>query len=60
MKKDTKRYTIHVNRHYINNFALGFDYYKLYDHPSGMHEASIFQLNFLFFNVTFTRWQLWI
>ena len=60
MKKDTGRYTVHINRHYINNFALGFDYYKLYAHPEGTHEASIFQLNFLFFNVTFTRWQKWI
>ena len=57
---DLGRYSVHFNRHYLNNFALGFDYYRLYEHPSGRHEASIFQLNFLFFNVTFTRWQIWI
>ena len=60
MKEDIGRYSVHVNRYYINNYALGFDYYKLYDHPSGMHEASVFQLSFLFFNITITRWQKWI
>jgi hypothetical protein len=57
---DLGRNTVHFNRHYLDNFALGFDYYRLYDHKSQVHQASIFQLNFLFFNVTFTRWQKWI
>ncbi len=60
MQSDYGRYTVHINRHYLCNFALGIDYYQLYAYPEGEHEASIFQLNFLFFNVTITRWQKWI
>ena len=60
MNKDIGRYSIHINRHYLTNFALGFDYYQLNSIPEREHEASIFQLNFLFFNITFTRWHKWI
>lgn len=60
MKQDFGRYTVHINRHYLSNFALGFDYYQLVDYPTGIHEASILQLNFIFFNITITRWHKWI
>lgn len=60
MFKDFGMLTVHINRHYLSNFALGFDYYHLYAYPDGEHEASILQLNFLFFNITFTRWHKWI
>lgn len=57
MRKDIGRYSVHFNRHYLTNFALGFDYYQLFAWPDGQHDASILQLNFLFFNITITRWQ---
>jgi hypothetical protein len=60
MRTDFGRYSVHINRHYLSNFALGFDYYQLHSQPEGIHEASILQLNFLLFNITFTRWQKWI
>ena len=66
MKKDIGRYTIHINRYYFNNFALGFDYYKLYEFDYEItnripgHQASILQLSFIFFNITITRWHKWI
>ena len=60
MNKDIGRYSIHVNRHYLTNFALGIDYYQLIDSKTRVLEASILQLNFLFFNITFTRWHQWI
>ena len=60
MKEDIGRYSVHINRYYLNNYALGIDYYKLYSHSNGVHEASVFQLSFLFFNITITRWHKWI
>ena len=60
MNKDIGRYSIHINRHYLSNFALGIDYYQLVDAQTRTLEASILQLNFLFFNITFTRWHKWI
>jgi hypothetical protein len=60
MQTDIGRYTVHINRYYISNFALGFDYYNLLTHPEGIKEASVFQLSFLFFNITITRWHKWI
>ena len=60
MNKDIGRYSIHINRHYLSNFALGFDYYQLNDAETRILEASVIQLNFLFFNITITRWHKWI
>ena len=57
---DFKIFTVHINRYYLSNFALGFDYYQIFDSNTNRHEASIFQVNFLLFNITFTRWQKWI
>lgn len=60
MNKDIGRYSIHINRHYLSNFAIGIDYYQLTDYLTRTLEASVLQLNFLFFNITFTRWHRWI
>lgn len=61
MKKDFARYTVYINRHYLDNWSIGIDFYKVYSFPESLHRATIFQLNFLFFNITFNRWQerLW-
>ena len=60
MNKDIGRYTFHINRHYLTNFAIGLDYYRIYDKESNTHEASICQFNLLLFNITITRWHRWI
>ena len=60
MNKDIGRYSIHINRHYLSNFAFGIDYYQLRNSKTRILEASVLQLNFLFFNITFTRWHKWI
>ena len=57
MNKDIGRYSIHINRHYLSNFALGIDYYQLRNSKTRILEASVLQLSLLFFNVTITRWQ---
>lgn len=57
MQRDLgKKTTVYFNRYYTNNFALGFDYYKLYSHPEGEEQAAVLQLSFLFFNITINRW----
>lgn len=60
MTRDFGRYTVHINRYYLSNFALGIDYYQLVEQKTRVLEASVFQLNFLFFNITITRWHKWI
>lgn len=60
MYKDFGNLTVHINRLYLTNFALGFDYYQLWERETQVKEASVFQLNFLFFNVTFTKWNRWL
>ena len=60
MYKDFGSLTIHANRYYLNNFALGFDFYQLRDYKTEALEASVFQLSLLFCNVTITRWHKWI
>ena len=60
MYKDFGSVTIHANRYYLNNFALGIDFYQLREYKTETLEASVLQLNFLFFNITFTRWHKWI
>ena len=56
MYKDLGSLTIHANRYYLNNFALGIDFYQLREQVSDVLQASVFQLSLLFFNVTFTKW----
>ena len=60
MYKDFGMFTVHINRSYLSNFALGFDFYQLWEHKMHIKEASVFQLNLLFFNVTFTKWHRWL
>lgn len=60
MQRDFGRNTVHINRYYLSNFALGIDFYQLHESKSKVLEASVFQLNLLFFNVTITRWHRWI
>ncbi len=60
MQKDVGSLTIHVNRYYLNNFAVGVDFYQLKEWKTDILEASVFQLSFLFFNVTFTKWHRWL
>ena len=60
MYKDFGSVTIHANRYYLNNFALGIDFYQLREYKTETLEASVLQLNFLFFNITFTRWHKWM
>jgi hypothetical protein len=60
MQKDFGSLTIHVNRYYLNNFAVGIDFYQLKEWKTDILEASVLQLSFLFFNVTFTKWHRWI
>lgn len=60
MQKDFGSLTIHVNRYYLSNFALGFHFYQLIEWKTNILEASVLQFNFLFFNVTFTKWHRWL
>ena len=60
MQKDIGSLTIHANRYYCDNFAFGFDFYQLREYKTDVLEASVFQLNFLLFNVTFTKWHRWL
>jgi hypothetical protein len=61
MRKDFKRYSLHINRHYTSNWSIGIDYYKVFAMPEARHQATVFQIGLLFGNITFTRWQdkLW-
>ena len=61
MKKDFSRYTVHINRYYFENWSIGLDFYQVYRFPESVLSATVFQVNFLFFNITLTRWQdkLW-
>jgi len=60
MQKDLGIVTMFVNRHHLNNFSFGFDFYQIFDvlHNNKL-QATITQFNFIFFNVTFTRWHKW-
>ena len=58
MEKDFgRKLTVYVNGQSLDNFALGFDFYKLYEYESALTRATIVQLNFLFFNITLTFWK---
>lgn len=52
-------YSIYVNRSSLTNFALGFDRYQEINGFGYGDEvlADCLSLNFLFFNVTITRWR---
>jgi hypothetical protein len=53
-----KSFSAHVNGYHFNNFALGFDYYQVYDEVD-RKIAGVVILSFLFFNIAITRWTLW-
>ena len=58
MYYDIGRLTIHGNRCYLNNWALGIDYYHIeegWEHGQVVL-AKVCIVNFLFFNLTFTWW----
>ena len=57
MRKDFKRYSIYLNRFYLSNWSIGIDYYQIHEYDTFIHQASVFQVSLLFFNVTITRWQ---
>lgn len=56
MYTDLGKFTVHINRYHIHNWALGIDYWRIYSVVNRLHEATVLQLNFLFFNITFTKW----
>jgi hypothetical protein len=58
MEKDFgNRLTVHINRHSFDNFALGFDCYRVWDYETEISRARVVQLNYLFFNITLTFWK---
>ena len=58
MRKDWTHWTVYLNRHHTNNWAIGLDYYHVHDQLSAIDPimARVFQINLLFFNITITRW----
>jgi hypothetical protein len=54
MQKDFNKWTVYINRSYLSNFAIGIDFYTVYE--NNQPYARVFQMNFLFGNITFTRW----
>lgn len=56
MQKDFSRSTIYFNWYQLTNFSLGLDFYQVHRDDTGMRIATVLQLNFLLFNITFTRW----
>ena len=57
MRKDWKVWTVHINSYHFDNWAIGLDYYKIFDYAPLALVARVLQINLLFFNVTLTRWQ---
>lgn len=56
MQKDFSRHTVYINWYQLTNFSIGVDFYQVHREDTGMKIATVLQLNFLFFNVTFTKW----
>ena len=56
MQKDFSRSTLYFNWYQWSNFSLGIDFYQVHRDDTGMRIATVFQLNFLLFNITFTVW----
>lgn len=52
--------TIHINRHHLNSWSLGIDYYYMYEFPENILSAKVCIIGLLFFNITITRWTSWI
>lgn len=59
MRKDWQSWTVYINRHHLNNWSIGIDYYEESEFlPSKSINlmAKVFQINLLFFNITITKW----
>jgi hypothetical protein len=50
-------YTVYINRSSLRNFGLGFDRYQELDDYGYIVLADSLALNFIFFNITITRWR---
>ena len=50
--------TVYVNAFSLTNWAFGIDSYVVYeDYENEIDVAKVTMLNFLFFNLTVTRWR---
>ncbi len=56
MRKDWSTWSVYLNAHHFSNWAIGIDYYHEYNYLPFEMIARVLQLNFLFFNITITRW----
>lgn len=56
MQKDIKNWTVFINRHHLNNWSVGIDYYYEVVFQPVQAVAKVCQINLLFFNITITRW----
>lgn len=53
-----KKTTLYVNAFSFSNWAVGIDSYVVFeDNECTIDVAKVTMLNFLFFNVTVTRWR---
>lgn len=56
MRRDWKVWSVYLNAHHLNNWAIGVDYYEETAYVPTEIIARVFQVNLLFFNITITRW----
>jgi hypothetical protein len=56
LRIDHKNWSIYINKYCFHNWALGVEFYQEYNYPIFEVIAHIFQMNFLFFNITITKW----
>ncbi len=59
MRKDIgNSFSIRINRHYLHNWSIGIDYYEEEVFLPNLYLVKAFQINLLFFNIHFTKWDL--
>ena len=56
MREDWRMWSVYINGHHLNNWAIGIDYYHEHNFTPQYLLARVFQINLLFFNITITRW----
>lgn len=56
MRKDFKTWSLYLNSHSLTNWSIGIDYYHEKYFTPQEFIAMVFQVNFLFFNITVTKW----
>ena len=56
MRKDWRAWSVYLNAHHLDNWAIGIDYYHEIAFVPNEIIARICQINLLFFNITITRW----